>query len=123
MFVLALVVTVLLLAETVPSALTLLIRARVGLARLDQLTRIGVTKGRASWLPLALGGLHTVGSAGVIAGLWRPPLGVAGAALEAMAFGWVLNRQLIFGDRGKVLVPYLLFTGFAVAVAVVNLLR
>ena len=42
MFALAVVLTVLLLLETLPSALAGLTRAQVGLRRLDQLTRLGL---------------------------------------------------------------------------------
>ena len=46
MFVLSAVLTVGLLLETVPSAIAGLSRHRLGMARLDQLTRIGVLHGR-----------------------------------------------------------------------------
>ena len=42
----AIVLTVLLLLETLPSAAAGLSRAKVGLARLDQLTRLGLLDGR-----------------------------------------------------------------------------
>jgi hypothetical protein len=45
-FVLAVVLTVLLLLETLPSALAGLARARVGLKRLAELTGLGLLDGR-----------------------------------------------------------------------------
>ena len=48
---------------------------------------------------------------------------VAGGALEAAAFGWVLSRQLRHGDRGRALGAYLLFTALALAVLIVDALR
>jgi hypothetical protein len=53
-FVLAVVLTVLLLLEALPSALAGLARARVGLTRLDELTRLGLLDGRNLWVPSAL---------------------------------------------------------------------
>jgi hypothetical protein len=121
--VLAIVLTVLLLLETVPSAIAGLTRARAGLTRLDQLTRLGVLEGRNLPVATALGALHLAGSAAVIAGLWVAGIGVAGAGLEALIFGWVLSRQLAHGDRGRALGAYLLFTAMALAVLIVNALR
>jgi len=48
---------------------------------------------------------------------------VAGGGIEAVAFGWVLTRQLRHGDRGRSLGPYSLCTGLAVAVLVVTAVR
>ena len=123
MFVLAIVLTVLLLLESVPSALAGLTRARVGLTRLDQLTRLGLLEGRNLRVPLLLGFVHLAGSAAVIAGLWAPAVGVAGGGVEAVVFGWVLSRQLAHGDRGRALGAYLLFLAMAMAVLVVDALR
>ena len=119
----AIVLTVLLLLETLPSAAAGLSRAKVGLARLDQLTRLGLLDGRNLWVPTLLGTVHLVGSAAVIAGLFVPAVAVVGAGLEAAAFGWVLSRQLSCGDRGRALGAYLLFAALAVAVLVVAALR
>lgn len=123
MFALAVVVTVLLLVETLPSALAGLTRAQVGLRRLDQLTRLGLLDGRHLWIPLALGVVHLAGSAAAIAGLFAPVAGVIGGGLEAAVFCWVLSRQLAHGDRGRALGAYLLFTALALAVLVVSALR
>ena len=123
MFVAALVLTVLLLLETLPSAAAGLSRAKVGLTRLDQLTRLGLLDGRNLWVPFLLGIVHLVGSAAVIVGLFAPAAGVAGGGLEAAVFGWVLSRQLSHGDRGRALGAYLLFTALALAVLVVSALR
>ena len=123
MQVLAIVLTVLLLLETVPSAAAGLSRAQVGLDRLDKLTRLGLLEGRNQWVPPALGAVHLAGSAAVIAGLFTPVAGIAGGAVEAMAFGWVLSRQLRHGDRGRALGAYLLFAAMALAVLAVNALR
>ena len=123
MFALAVVVTVLLLLETLPSALAGLARARVGLKRLDELTRLGLLDGRNLWVPSVLGVVHLAGSAAVIAGLFAPVAGVIGGGLEAAVFGWVLFRQLAHGDRGRALGAYLLFTALALAVLVVSALR
>ena len=123
MFVLALVLTILLLLESVPSALAGLTRANAGLTRLDQLTRLGVLEGKNLWVVSLLGVLHTAGSAAVIVGLWAPAAGVIGGGLEAAAFSWVLSRQLSHGDRGRALGAYLLFLSLAVAVLVVDALR
>jgi hypothetical protein len=122
-FVLAVVLTVLLLAETLPSALAGLTRAQVGLKRLDQLTRLGLLDGHNLWVAPVLGVLHLAGSAAVIAGLFAPVAGVIGGGLEAAVFCWVLSRQLGHGDRGRALGAYLLFTALAVAVLVVDALR
>jgi hypothetical protein len=123
LFVLAIGVTVLLLLEVLPSAIAGLLRSRAGLTRLDELTRLGVLDGRRLWAASLLGALHLAGCALVIAGLFAPVAGAAGGALEAGVFGWVLSRQLGHGDRGRALFAYLLFTAFALAVVVVDLLR
>jgi len=123
MQVLAIVLTVLLLLETLPSAAAGLSRARVGLDRLDQLTRLGLLDGRNQWVPPMLGAVHLAGSAAVIVGLFTPVVGIAGAGVEAIIFAWVLSRQLRHGDRGRALGAYLLFTAMALAVLAVNALR
>ena len=123
MFILAVVLTVLLLLETLPSAVAGLSRAKVGLTRLDQLTRLGLLDGRNLWVPPLLGAVHLAGSAAVIVGLFVPAAGIAGGGLEAAAFGWVLSRQLGHGDRGRALGAYLLFAALAAAVLVVAALR
>jgi hypothetical protein len=123
LFVLAVVLTVLLLLETLPSAAVQLPRARSGLTRLDELTRLGLLEGRNLWVVSLLGVLNLAGSAAVIVGLFIPVAGSAGGALEACVFGWVLSRQLRCGDRGRTLGAYLLFAALAVAVVAVNVLR
>ncbi len=123
MFILAVVLTVLLLLETLPSAVAGLTRAKVGLTRLDQLTRLGLLDGRNLWVPPLLGGVHLAGSAAVIVGLFVPAAAIAGGGLEAAAFGWVLTRQLGHGDRGRALGAYLLFAALAAAVLIVAALR
>jgi hypothetical protein len=123
MFVASVVLSVVLLLETLPSAVAGLARPRAGLTRLDQLTRLGVLDGRNLWVASLLGAGHLAGSAGIIAGIWVPAIGVAGAGLEAVLFGWVLSRQLRHGDRGRALGAYLLFTSLALAVLVTNALR
>jgi hypothetical protein len=122
-FALAIVVTVLLLLETLPSAIADLTRSQAGLTRLDELTRLGVRDGHHRWVVPLLGAVHLAGSAAVIAGLFTPAAGVAGGALEAVTFGWVLTRQLRHGDRGRALFAYLLFAAFAVAVLAVDAVR
>jgi hypothetical protein len=72
---------------------------------------------------LLLGAVHLAGSAAVIAGLFLPAAGVAGGGLEAVAFGWVLSRQLRYGDRGRALGAYVLFTSLALAVLIVDAVR
>lgn len=123
MLALAIVFTLLLLLESVPSAIASLTRSQAGLTRLDQLTRLGLLDGRRPWLPLLLGCVHLAGSAAVIAGLWVPAAGIAGAAAEAGVFGWVLSRQVGHGDRGRDLLAYLLFAALAAAVLVISVLR
>ena len=123
MFVLALVLTILLLLETLPSAGAGLLRAQAGMRRLDSLTRLGLLDGRMLWVVPVLGAVHLAGSAGVIAGLWAPAAGVAGAAVEAGVFGWVLARQLRAGDRGRALGAYELFALMAIAVLAVDAVR
>jgi hypothetical protein len=123
LFVLAVVLTVLLLLETLPSALAGLSRANVGLTRLDSLTRLGLLEGRNRGVASLLGVVHLAGSAAVIVGLFAPVAGIVGGGLEAAAFGWVLSRQLSHGDRGRALGAYLLFTAFAIAVLAVNVVR
>ena len=120
MFVLALVLTILLLLETLPSAGAGLLRSSAGMRRLDGLTRLGLLDGRNLWVVPALGAVHLAGSAAVIAGLWVPVAGVAGAVVEAGVFGWVLSRQWRAGDRGRALGAYALFAAMAVAVLVVD---
>jgi len=122
-FLLAVVLTVLLLLETLPSALVGLARAQVGLKRLDQLTRLELLDGRNLWVASVLGLVHLAGSAAVIAGLFAPVTGIIGGGLEAGVFCWVLSRQLSHGDRGRALGAYLLFTALALAVLVVSALR
>jgi hypothetical protein len=123
MLALAIALTVLLLCESVPSAVADLARYRSGLVRLDQLTRLGALEGRNLWAVSLLGAIHLAGSGAVIAGLFAPAAGVAGGALEAAAFGWVLSRQLRHGDRGRSLGAYSLFMAVALAVLVVNAVR
>jgi len=120
MFVLSVVVTLLLLLESMPSAVVALARAKIGLVRLDRLTRLGTLDGRNMWVVSLLGVLHASGSLGVLAGLRVPLAGVLGAAVEAGAFGWVISRQLRAGDRGWALGPYAFFTAMALAVLVVD---
>jgi hypothetical protein len=122
-FALAVALTVLLLLETVPSAVAGLLRYRAGLSRLDQLARLGLLQGRHLWVASLLGVVHLAGSAGVIVGLITPAVGVTGAGVEAVAFGWILSRQLRAGDRGRALGAYLLFTAMALAVLIVDALR
>ena len=114
--------TILLLLEVLPSAVAQLARFQPGITRLDSLTRLGLTEGRNLWVLPFLGTVHLVGAIAVLAGLWFPPVGVAGAALEAAVFGWVLSRQLQAGDRGGSLFAYSLFTAMALAVLVVDAL-
>lgn len=123
MFVVAVIVTVLLLAEAVPSAVAGLVRAPAGVARLEGLTRLGLADGRRLWVVSLLGVLHAFAAASVVAGLWRPVWGVAGAALEAAVFCWVLTRQAALGQRGRELTAYTLFLGLALAVLVVDAIR
>ncbi len=123
MFILAVVLTVLLLLETLPSAVAGLTRAKVGLTRLDQLTRLGLLDGRNLWVPPLLGAVHLAGSAAVIVGLFVPAAAIVGGGIEAAAFGWVLSRQLGHGDRGRALGAYLLFAALAAAVLVVAAFR
>jgi hypothetical protein len=120
---LTLALTVLLLLETVPSAVAQLTRSRAGLNRLDQLTRLGLTEGRNLRVVTFLGAANVVGSAAVIAGIFAPAIGIAGAALEAGIFSWVVSQQHRHGDRGKALGAYLTFTGMALAVLAVDAIR
>jgi hypothetical protein len=122
-FVVAVVLTVLLLLETLPSAAAGLSRAKVGLTRLDHLTRLGLLDGRNLWVPFLLGVVHLVGSAAVIAGLFAPAAGIVGGGLETAVFCWVLSRQLGHGDRGRALGAYLLFAAVAIAVLIASALR
>lgn len=122
-FAIAVALTVLLLLEVLPSAVAQLTRARAGLERFDELTRLGVLEGRRLWVLTLLGTLHTLGAVAVLTGLRHPPLGVAGAALEAGIFAWVLLCQLRHGDRGRALFAYALFVAMALAVLVVDAVR
>jgi len=123
LFALSAVLTSLLLLEVVPSALAALTRFGPGVERLDSLTRLGLREGRAAWVVPAAGVLHTLATAALVAGIWHPASGAAGAAAEALFFGWVLFRQLRAGDRGKVLFAYGLFTSWSVLVLLVAALR
>ena len=123
MFVLSVVLTVGLLLETLPSAVAGLSRSRFGIARLDQLTRIGLRQGRNLWVVGLLGVGHLAGSAAVIIGLWRPGAGAVGAGLETTMFGWVLSRQLGAGDRGRSLIAYASFVSIAAVVLIVDVIR
>jgi hypothetical protein len=120
---LATLLTILLLLETIPSALAQLTRARVGLTRFDQLTRLGTLEGRNLGLVTLLGVLHTFGAVGVLVGLRQPMVGVAGAALEALIYLATLLRQVQLGDRGQPLFAYSLFTAMAASVLVVDAVR
>ena len=122
-FVLAVIVTILLLAESLPSAVAGLVRSTAGMTRLDGLTRLGLLEGRRQWVVLALGAVHLAGTAGVITGIWVPVAGVAGAGIEAVVFGWVLSRQVGAGDRGRALGAYTLFLVLALAVVAVDAAR
>lgn len=123
MFALSAALTVLLLLEVVPSALAALTRFGPGVERLDSLTRLGLREGRNTWVVPAAGVLHTVVTAAVTAGIWRPAWGVAGGAAETAFFCWVLLRQLRAGDRGGALFAYALFASWALAVLAVAALR
>jgi hypothetical protein len=119
----AVALTVLLVLESLPSAVVQLARARPGLTRLDELTRLGVLQGRHLWVLTVLGSLHLFGTVAVVAGLRKPPLGVAGAAVEALVFAWVLAMQLRSGDRGRALGAYILFLTMALSVLGMDMLR
>jgi len=123
MFVLAIVVTILLLLEALPSAVAGLARSSAGMTRLDGLTRLGLLEQRNLWVVPMLGAIHLAASAAVIAGLWVPAAGVAGAAAESAVFGWVLIRQVRAGDRGRLLGAYVLFSAMALAVLAVDAVR
>lgn len=124
MIVIAIALTVLLLLESLPSAVAGLARADAGIRRLDELTRLGLREGRNRWVVPSLGTVHLAGSAAVIVGLVSTPVaGIAGAAVEAAVFGWVLWRQFAHGDRGRALGAYLLFLAMALAVLVVSVVR
>jgi hypothetical protein len=123
MFVLAVALTVLLLLEALPSAIAGLVRSTAGMTRLDSLTRLGLSERRNVWVVPFLGAVHLAGSTAVIAGLWAPAAGVAGAAVELAVFGWVLSRQLLAGDRGRALGAYELFAAMALAVLLVDVTR
>ena len=123
MFAAAVVLTILLLLETVPSAVAGLLRAKAGLTRLDGLTRLGLLDGRNQWVVPLLGLLHLAAAVAVVVGLAVPAAGVAGAAVEAAVFGWVLTRQVRAGDRGRALGAYTLFAAMALAVLLVDALR
>lgn len=123
MFALSAVLTALLLLEVVPSALAALTRFGPGVERLDGLTRLGLREGRRGWVLPAVGTLHTLATVAVLVGIWRPAWGVAGGAAEAAFFGWVLTRQLRFGDRGRELFAYGLFTSWSLAVLLVGAAR
>lgn len=120
---LSVVLTILLLLETVPSAVAALFRARPGLARLDQLTRLSTLQGQNLRVVSILGAAHSAAAIALIAGLAVPAAGVAGAAIEMSVFGWVLSRQLRAGDRGRALGAYLLFSTMALAVLIVDAIR
>jgi hypothetical protein len=119
----AVALTVLLVLESLPSAVVQLARARQGLTRLDELTRLGVLQGCHLWVLTLLGSLHLFGTVAVVAGLRTPPLGVAGAAVEALVFAWVLAMQLRSGDRGRALGAYILFLTMALSVLGMDMLR
>jgi hypothetical protein len=123
MFVLALVLTIVLLLETLPSAGAGLLRSAAGMRRLDGLTRLGLLDGRNLRVVPVLGAAHLAGSAAVIAGLWVPAAGVAGGAVEAGIFVWVLSRQWRAGDRGRALGAYELFAVMAIAVLAADAAR
>ena len=123
MLVLAIVVTILLLLESLPSAVAGLVRSKAGMTRLDSLTRLRLLDGQRLWVVPALGAIHLAGSAGVVAGIWIPAAGVVGASIEAVVFGWVLSRQVRNGDRGRVLGAYVLFLVMALAVLAVDAAR
>ncbi|WP_426566070.1 hypothetical protein ACPPVT_05765 [Angustibacter sp. McL0619] len=123
MDVLAWVLTIMLLFEVVPSAIAGVPAMGVARARFEELTRIPVTRGERVWLLRTVGAAHCVGAVLLLVGLNNPPVGALGAALELVAFGWILAMQLRHGDRGRSLFAYSLFSGLALAVLVVNLLR
>jgi hypothetical protein len=123
MLVIAIVMTIVLLLESLPSAVAGLVRSKAGMTRLDGLTRLGLLDGRGLWVVPVLGAIHLVGSAAVTAGIWIPAAGVAGAGIEAVVFGWVLSRQVRNGDRGRVLGAYVLFLAMAMAVLAVDAAR
>ncbi|SEN96377.1 hypothetical protein [Actinacidiphila rubida] len=123
MFALSAVLTALLLLEVVPSAIAALTRFGPGVERLDGLTRLGLVEGRRRWVPPVVGAGHTLATVALLAGIWHPALGVAGAAAEVLFFGWVLTRQLRFGDRGRELFAYGLFTSWSAAVLLVAAVR
>lgn len=123
MFALSAVLTVLLLLEVVPSALAGLTRFGPGVERMDGLTRLGLREGRHGWVMPALGTAHTLATAALIAGIWSPGYGVAGAGIETAVFGWVLVRQLRHGDRARALFAYTLFMSWSLAVLVVAAVR
>jgi hypothetical protein len=123
MFALAIALTILLLLEALPSALAGLTRSSAGMTRLDGLTRLGLLEQRNLGVVPLLGAIHLAGSAAVIAGLWVPAAGVAGAAAESAVFGWVLTRQMRADDRGRRLAAYELFLVMSLGVLAVDAIR
>lgn len=123
MFALSAVLTALLLLESLPSALAGLTGFAPGVERLDGLTRLGLREGRRRWVVRFLGVVHSLACAALIAGIWSPAYGLAGAAVEAVVFGWVLVRQLRHGDRGRALFAYTLFLSWSLAVLAVTAVR
>jgi len=71
----------------------------------------------------ALGLLALVGVAGVIAGIWCPPMAAAAAAYFALVAGFTLVRQVQRGQRGQELVAYSLFLVSALAVLALQVVR
>ena len=102
MVVLAVALTVLLLLETLPSAVAGLTRYRAGLTRLDQLTRLGLLEGRNLWVASLLGAVHLAGSAAVIIGLFLPrPVSQAVAWKRRLSAGYCPGKCATATGAGR----------------------
>ena len=90
-----------------------------GVERFAHLT--GITRSPLAYRVLGL--LALTGVAGVIAGIWCPPMAAVAAAYFALVAGFTLVRQVQRGQRRQELVAYSLFLGSVLAVLALQVVR
>ena len=113
------VLTALLALELLLNGVSAAVGLRVWRQRLHDICRLDL--GRGAELLVAL--YSVLGLLLLVVGLrWTPAL-VAGAVLALAGAGTVLARQLRYGDRGRALGSYLVFTASSVLLLVLAVLR
>jgi len=113
------VLTALLALELLLNGVSAAVGLRVWRQRMHEIPRLDL--GRGAELLVAL--YSVLGLVLMVVGLRSTQALLAGAVLALAGAGAVLARQLGYGDRGRALGSYLLFTGSAALLLVLAVLR